>query len=246
MGALDDHLEIITRMFGPGRATYDGTYAQRPRRDQPAQGHPGAASRSSSAATGASDRSASRSASPTSSTSSTSTPAEVAARMADLRQRCEDEGRDPATLRFRSTPVTRTSGRRASRRVDFLGGSTRSGSTGSSASPAAGTVARGAGAVRRGLPGRPARDGRARRSAPAEDQARPAERSRAGGRHRVTDRSGQGSSSRARITFSARSTQSESSFAQLNETMYVNRSPTRMYWTPRNASSPPAAVGAVT
>ena len=38
-----DHLEIITRMLGPGRATYDGTYAHVRRRDPRAEGSAAAA-----------------------------------------------------------------------------------------------------------------------------------------------------------------------------------------------------------
>ena len=37
-----DHLEVITRMLGPGRATYSGQYAHVDGRDQRAQGHPAA------------------------------------------------------------------------------------------------------------------------------------------------------------------------------------------------------------
>ncbi len=39
---FEEHLEVITRMLGPGRASYRGPARPRPRRHQRAEGHPGA------------------------------------------------------------------------------------------------------------------------------------------------------------------------------------------------------------
>ena len=100
LAALRDHLEVITRMFGPGRATYDGRVRQRRRGDQRAEGPPAAADpdhrRRQRPERHVPDTPSS---SPTSSTSSTSAPARVAELLAVSGARCEEAGRDPATLR---------------------------------------------------------------------------------------------------------------------------------------------------
>lgn len=121
IGAFGDHLEIISRMFAPGRASYEGRFAsvadainvprglQEPRipiivggngRDRTAGYAIKFADELNFVFLG---------------------PGEIAKRMVDVRARCEAEGRDPATLRF-SLYVRDEDVREAgARRVDLLG-----------------------------------------------------------------------------------------------------------------------------
>jgi F420-dependent oxidoreductase-like protein len=99
MGAFGDHLEVITRMLGAGRATYDGEYAHvRDAVNVPK----GIQSHIPIIIGGNGERV----------TAGYAVkygdelnfvylePDEVEVRMASVRERCEAEGRDPATLRF--------------------------------------------------------------------------------------------------------------------------------------------------
>ena len=100
MAALGDHLEVITRMFGPGRAWFDGEYAsvrgainmpkglQQPRIPIIVGGN--GRRRTAGYAIKYGDEL----------NFVFIEPDEVAARMAEVRERCVAEGRDPATLRF--------------------------------------------------------------------------------------------------------------------------------------------------
>jgi F420-dependent oxidoreductase-like protein len=121
MAALGDHLEVIRRMLEPGRATYEGTYAhvrgavnepkgiQRPRIPIIAGGN----------GRNVTFRYAARFADELNLVFQG--PAGVAELLPVIRQRCEEEGRDPASLRVslyaRDTDV-RPEG---PERVDFLG-----------------------------------------------------------------------------------------------------------------------------
>jgi F420-dependent oxidoreductase-like protein len=100
MGALGDHLEIIRAMFGPGRATYEGTSAhvrgainvpqglQEPRIPIIVGGN------GERVTAGYAIRYADE-------LNYVFLPADtVRERIASVRERCETEGRDPATLRF--------------------------------------------------------------------------------------------------------------------------------------------------
>ena len=117
---LGDHLEIITRMLAPGRATYEGRHASvRDAINEPkgVQDHipliVGGNGRRKTA--GLAVRFADE-------LNFVFLPAaDVAARMDDVRARCEAEGRDPATLRF-SIYVRDEDVRRAGQaRVDRIG-----------------------------------------------------------------------------------------------------------------------------
>jgi len=100
MAAFGDHLEVIRAMFGPGRATAVGRYAsvrgainvpkgsQEPRIPIIVGGN-GARVTAGYAIKYADELNYVFLA-----------PAEIVARMAAVRERCEAEGRDPATLRF--------------------------------------------------------------------------------------------------------------------------------------------------
>lgn len=100
MAALGDHLEVITRMFGPGRARFDGEYAhvrgainmpkglQQPRIPIIVGGN--GRRRTAGYAIKYADEL----------NYVFIEPDEVAARMTEVRERCVTEGRDPATLRF--------------------------------------------------------------------------------------------------------------------------------------------------
>jgi alkanesulfonate monooxygenase SsuD/methylene tetrahydromethanopterin reductase-like flavin-dependent oxidoreductase (luciferase family) len=100
MAALADHLEVIKAMFGPGRADYEGPYAhvrgainvpkgiQEPRIPIIVGGN------GRRVTAGLAIRFADEL------NYVFLTPAEVAERVAEVRARCEAEGRDPATLRF--------------------------------------------------------------------------------------------------------------------------------------------------
>lgn len=100
MAALGDHLEVITRMFGPGRAWFEGEYAQvngainMPKGIQQPRipivvGGNGPRKTAGFAIKYGDELNY-----------VFLDSAEVAARMAEVRERCEAEGRDPATLRF--------------------------------------------------------------------------------------------------------------------------------------------------
>ncbi len=138
MGALGDQLEIITAMLSPDRSTYDGAYhsvrgainvptgLQQPRIPIIVGGNgkqvtAGYAIRYADELNYVFLESV-----------------EVAARMVSVRQRCEDEGRDPASLRFSSMSRTRPCGRRARRGSTPWRSSPRSGWTGWCASRPAG------------------------------------------------------------------------------------------------------------
>jgi F420-dependent oxidoreductase-like protein len=100
MAALGDHLEVITRMFRPGRAWFEGEYAnvqgainmpkglQAPRIPIIVGGN--GRRRTAGYAIKYGDEL----------NLVFIDPDEVAIRMAEVRARCEAEGRDPATLRF--------------------------------------------------------------------------------------------------------------------------------------------------
>lgn len=100
MGALGDQLEIITAMFGEGRATYQGRYhhvrgainvpsgLQQPRIPIIVGGN-GPRVTAGYAIKYADELNF-----------VFLEPTEIAERMASVRERCETEGRDPATLRF--------------------------------------------------------------------------------------------------------------------------------------------------
>ncbi len=121
MGALGDHLEVISRMFGPGRAAYEGTYAHvRGAINVPK----GIQTRIPIIVGGNGERR-------TAGYAITYADelnyvfleaAEVAERMASVRERCVSEGRDPATLRF--SMYTRDEAVRDAgpARIDFLAG----------------------------------------------------------------------------------------------------------------------------
>jgi len=100
MDAFGDDLEVITRMFAPGRATYEGRHAhvrnainvpkgiQQPRIPIIVGGN--GERRTAGYAIKFADEL----------NYVFLEPDEIAQRMVDVRQRCADEGRDPATLRF--------------------------------------------------------------------------------------------------------------------------------------------------
>lgn len=100
MAALGDHLEVITRMFGPGRAWFEGEYAQvhgainmpkgiqQPRIPIIVGGN--GPRRTAGYAIKYGDEL----------NYVFLDPDELVPRMAEVRTRCEEEGRDPATLRF--------------------------------------------------------------------------------------------------------------------------------------------------
>jgi F420-dependent oxidoreductase-like protein len=120
MGALGDHLEVITRMFAPGRAQFEGTYAhvrgainvpkglQQPRIPIIVGGN--GERRTAGYAIKYADE-----------LNLVFIEAdEVAQRMADVRKRCETEGRDPATLRFSLYTKDEAVRRAGQARVDYL------------------------------------------------------------------------------------------------------------------------------
>lgn len=121
IGAFGDHLEIISRMFAPGHATYAGRFAsvtdainvprgvQEPRIPIIVGGN-------------GKDRTAGYAVKFADELNFVFLgPAEIARRMVEVRARCEAEGRDPGTLRF-SLYVRDEDVREAgSRRVDLLG-----------------------------------------------------------------------------------------------------------------------------
>ena len=172
LAVLADHLEIIRRMLEPGRASYEGRYArvdgainvpkgiQQPRLPIIVGGN----------GQNVTFRLAARFAEELNLVFLD--PAEVGEHMAVARQRCEEEGRDPATLRLslycRDGDV-RAGGPGAGRSPGRL--------RGAGAGPprrlpvALGHVRRRAGALRRGLPGRRAAARRREWPAPRADRA---------------------------------------------------------------------------
>ena len=112
MDAFGDDLEVITRMFAPGRASYEGAHAhvrnainvpkgiQQPRIPIIVGGN--GEKRTAGYAIKHAD--------------------EIAGRMASVRQRCEEEGRDPATLRFSHYVRDEEMRDAGQRRIDLLAG----------------------------------------------------------------------------------------------------------------------------
>jgi F420-dependent oxidoreductase-like protein len=120
MGALGDHLEIISRMFDPGRATYDGTFAS----VHGAINIPkGVQSRIPIIVGGnGRRRTAGYAIKYADELNYVFIDAdEVAVRMASVRERCLAEGRDPATLRFSLYTRDEAVRHAGQARVDFLG-----------------------------------------------------------------------------------------------------------------------------
>ena len=100
LAALRDHLEVIVRMFGPGRATYHGVVRQRRRGGQRAEGPPVAADpdhrrRQRPGRHVPDRRPVRRRAQPRLRRAGPGRRA-----VAVARERCEEAGRDPATLRI--------------------------------------------------------------------------------------------------------------------------------------------------
>jgi F420-dependent oxidoreductase-like protein len=120
MGALRDHLEVISRMLGPGRATFDGQFASvRGAINEPkgVQAHiPVIVGGNGPRVT---FRLAARFADELNLVFLT--PEQVVETLPTVRRRCEEEGRDPATLRlslYVRDPDVRVAGQA---RVDALG-----------------------------------------------------------------------------------------------------------------------------
>jgi F420-dependent oxidoreductase-like protein len=121
MGALGDHLEVISRMFAPGRAEYDGAFASvhgainEPKGIQPhipiIVGGNGRRRTAGYAIAYADELNY-----------VFIDAAEVAERMTEVRERCERECRDPATLRFSLYTRDETVRHAGRERVDFLAG----------------------------------------------------------------------------------------------------------------------------
>jgi alkanesulfonate monooxygenase SsuD/methylene tetrahydromethanopterin reductase-like flavin-dependent oxidoreductase (luciferase family) len=120
VSAFGDHLEIITRMLGPGRATYEGTYAS----VHGAINVPKGIQQHIPVIVGGNGRDriagyAIRYADELNFVFRD--PRWVAERMAEVRARCEREGRDPATLRF-SVYTHDNDMRPGQHRIDTLAG----------------------------------------------------------------------------------------------------------------------------
>ena len=121
MAALGDHLAVIRAMFGPGRATYEGRYAhvrgainipkgiQQPRIPIIVGGN------GERVTAGLAIRYADEL------NYVFLSPADVAARIASVRERCEAEGRDPASLRFSLYTRDEEMREAGQARVDVLG-----------------------------------------------------------------------------------------------------------------------------
>jgi F420-dependent oxidoreductase-like protein len=122
LDALGDHLEVITRMFAPGRATYEGRHAsvhgainvpkglQQPRIPIIVGGN-GEKRTAGYAIRHADELNYVFLDAP-----------EIAKRMAAVRARCEVEGRDPATLRFSLYVRDEDVSSAGQARIDLLGG----------------------------------------------------------------------------------------------------------------------------
>ena len=121
MDAFGDDLEVITRMLAPGRATYEGRHAhvrnainvpkgiQQPRIPIIVGGN--GERRTAGYAIKFADEL----------NYVFLDPDEIAQRMVDVRQRCSDEGRDPATLRFSLYARDEEMRDAGEARVDLLG-----------------------------------------------------------------------------------------------------------------------------
>jgi alkanesulfonate monooxygenase SsuD/methylene tetrahydromethanopterin reductase-like flavin-dependent oxidoreductase (luciferase family) len=121
MDAFGDDLEVITRMLAPGRATYEGRHAhvrnainvpkgiQQPRIPIIVGGN--GERRTAGYAIKFADEL----------NYVFLDPDKIAQRMADVRQRCADEGRDPATLRFSLYARDEEMREAGEARVDLLG-----------------------------------------------------------------------------------------------------------------------------
>jgi F420-dependent oxidoreductase-like protein len=117
---LRDHLEVITRMLGPGRATFRGEHAtvegaiNVPKGIQPhiplIVGGNGRRRTAGLAIRFADELNF-----------VFLTPAEVSERMAEVRDRCQEQGRDPATMRFSMYASDDAMRPRGQERVDMLG-----------------------------------------------------------------------------------------------------------------------------
>lgn len=121
VGALGDHLEIITRMFAPGRATYEGPFAT----VRGAINEPKGLQAHIPVIVGGNGREriagyAIRYADELNYVFIEA--AEVAERMAEVRERCGREGRDPSTLRFSLYTRDEAVREAGPARVDFLAG----------------------------------------------------------------------------------------------------------------------------
>jgi alkanesulfonate monooxygenase SsuD/methylene tetrahydromethanopterin reductase-like flavin-dependent oxidoreductase (luciferase family) len=100
MGALGDHLEVITRMFAPGRARYEGPYAHVRGAINVPKGIQGPRIPIIVGGNGA-RRTAGYAIKYADELNYVFIEAdEIAERMVSVRERCVAEGRDPATLRF--------------------------------------------------------------------------------------------------------------------------------------------------
>ena len=118
---LGDHLEVISRMFEPGRSSYEGRYAsvagainvprglQEPRIPIIVGGN--GRDRTAGYAVRFADEL----------NFVFIEPADIAERMVDVKARCEAEGRDPATLRFSLYERDELMRHAGQRRVDRLG-----------------------------------------------------------------------------------------------------------------------------
>ena len=121
LDALGDHLEVITRMLVPGRASYEGQHArvrgainvpkgiQQPRIPIIVGGN--GERRTAGYAIRFADEL----------NYVFLDPDEIEQRMVDVRQRCEDEGRDPSTLRFSLYMQDEDARDAGQGRVDLLG-----------------------------------------------------------------------------------------------------------------------------
>ena len=154
MDALGDNLDVIRAMFEPGLATYDGEYAsvrgainvpkgiQEPRIPIIVGGN-GARVTAGYAIRYADELNY-----------VFLRADEIAPRIADVRARCETEGRDPATLRFSLYARDEELREAGQARVDVLAGARRDRARPHRVLPdPLVTDARGAGGIRRGLPG---------------------------------------------------------------------------------------------
>jgi F420-dependent oxidoreductase-like protein len=121
LAQLSDHLEIITRMLAPGRATYEGRHAS----VADAINEPKGIQAHIPVIVGGNGRDKTAGLAVKHADELNFVfirPAEIATRMTDVRARCEAEGRDPATLRF--SVYARDEDFRAAgqERIDRLGG----------------------------------------------------------------------------------------------------------------------------
>jgi len=121
LAQLSDHLEIITRMLAPGRATYEGRHA----RVAGAINEPKGIQAHIPVIVGGNGRNKTAGLAVKHADELNFVfirPADIAARMTDVRARCEAEGRDPATLRFSVYARDEDFRTPGQERVDRLGG----------------------------------------------------------------------------------------------------------------------------